>query len=332
MRKYRNFIAGEWKDANSGNTFPTLNPADTREVVAEYPLSDQADARSAIDAGRAALPAWRALTPVARGRILSRASQVLETRKAELAELLTREEGKTLTESQGEVQRAIDIFRFFGGLSYTLGGRTIPHDLPGNLLYTVRQPLGLVALVTPWNFPIAIPAWKLAPALVAGNTAVLKPASPAPAMSLELAKALADAGLPKGVLSVVVGEGRAVGGELAAHPEVAALSFTGSHAVGSQVYRQLAGRMARAQMEMGGKNPTIVLADADLDLAVTLVVKAGFGLTGQACTATSRAIVERTVLEAFRQKLVARCKTLKVGNGLTPGIEMGPAVNQQQLE
>jgi aldehyde dehydrogenase (NAD+) len=252
-------------------------------------------------------------------------------RKAELAELLTREEGKTLTESAGEVQRAIDIFRFFGGLSYTLGGQTIPHELPHNLLYTVRQPLGVVALITPWNFPIAIPAWKLAPALLAGNSVVIKPATPAPAMTIELARALAEAGLPKGVLNVVIGEGRTVGAELAANPAVVALSFTGSYAIGHQLYQQLAPRMARAQMEMGGKNPTIVLADADLDLAATLVVKAGFGLTGQACTATSRVVVERRVIEPFTERLLEKARTLKVGNGLSPDVEMGPAVSQQQL-
>ena len=272
------------------------------------------------------------MTPVARGRILSKASLILEARKAELSDLLTREEGKTLAESQGEVQRTADIFRFFGGLSYTLGGQTIPHDLPGNLLYTVRQPLGVVALITPWNFPIAIPAWKMGPALVSGNTVVIKPASQAPALTLELAKALAEAGLPKGVLNVVVGDGRAVGGELATNPAVVALSFTGSTKVGEQIYQQLAARMARAQMEMGGKNPTIVLADADLDLAATLVVKAGFGLTGQACTATSRVIVEKSVAEALTEKIAAKAKALKVGNGLAAGIEMGPAVNQQELD
>src|SRR6185503_12353408 len=221
--------------------------------------------------------------------------------------------------------------RFFGGLSYTLGGQTIPHESPNNLLYTIRQPLGVVGLITPWNFPIAIPAWKMAPALVSGNAVVIKPASQAPGPTLELAKALAEAGLPKGVLNVVIGEGRAVGGELAANPVVAALSFTGSYLVGSQIYLQLAPRMARAQMEMGGKNPTIVLADADLDLAATLVVKAGFGLTGQACTATSRVIIEKSALETFTEKLLVKSKALKVGNGLTPGIDMGPAVNKQEL-
>src|SRR5437879_3710408 len=257
MRSYQNFIGGEWVPARSGRSYQNVNPADTREVAAEYPLSGKEDAVAAVESAGKAYGGWAAMTPVARGRILSRASQIVESRKAELAETLTREEGKTLAESTGEVQRAIDIFRFFGGLSYALGGQTIPHDLPLQLLYTRREPLGVVGLITPWNFPVAIPAWKMAPALVSGNTIVIKPATQAPAMTLELAKALAEAGLPKGVLNVVVGEGRAVGGELAANPKVVALSFTGSHAVGNQIYQQLAPRMARAQMEMGGKNPPI---------------------------------------------------------------------------
>ena len=331
-RKYLNFIAGDWRPAKSGKTYQTSNPADTREVVAEYPAGEKADAQAAIEAAQRAFPSWAAMTPVARGRILSKTSQILEARKTELATLLTREEGKTLAESTGEVQRAVDVFRFFGGLSYTFGGQTLPHDLPGNLLFTTRQPLGVVALITPWNFPIAIPAWKMAPALVAGNAVVIKPASQVPSLTLELAKALDEAGLPKGVLNVVVGNGREVGGELAANAGVAALSFTGSYPIGRQIYLQLAERMARAQMEMGGKNPTIVLADADLDLAATLVAKAGFGLTGQACTATSRAIVEQSVVEPFLEKLATKVRALKVGNGLAPGVEMGPAVNQQELE
>ncbi len=332
MNKYLNFVGGDWISAQSGATFSTHNPADAREVFAEYPSSGKDDAVAAIQAASQAFPAWSALTSVARGRILSKASQVLESRKAELAEKLTREEGKTLAESQGEVQRAIDIFRFFGGLSYTIGGQTIPHDLPNNLLYTVRQPLGVVALITPWNFPVAIPAWKLAPALVSGNTVVAKPASQAPGPTLELAKALAEAGLPKGVLNVVTGNGRAVGSEIASHPSVVALSFTGSQPIGQQIYGQLAPRMARAQMEMGGKNPTIVLGDADLDLAASLVARAGFGLTGQACTATSRAIVEKSILTPFLEKLEAKARALKVGHGLTPGVDMGPAISQAQLE
>jgi aldehyde dehydrogenase (NAD+) len=332
MHSYQNFIGGEWVGNPNATKIETRNPADTREGVAEYPLATAVEARQSLAAAKAAFPAWAGTTAVARGRVLSKASIILESRKAALAEILTREEGKTLAEATGEVQRAVDIFRFFGGLSYTLGGQTLPHDLPGNLLYTRREPLGVVALITPWNFPVAIPAWKLAPALVAGNTVVIKPATPAPAMTLELAKALAEAGLPKGVLNVLVGAGRDVGNELATNPVVAALSFTGSHAVGHQVHEQLAKRMARSQMEMGGKNPTIVLADADLDLAATLVVRAGFGLTGQACTATSRVIVERSVVAAFTEKLVGKARALKVGPGLAPGIDMGPAVNEAQLK
>jgi acyl-CoA reductase-like NAD-dependent aldehyde dehydrogenase len=332
MRKYLNFINGSWSSSETDGKIQTRNPADTREVVAEYAVATKEHVTKAVQAAQKSFAAWSAMTPVARGRILSKTSQILESRKAELSELLTREEGKTLAESQGEVQRAIDIFRFFGGLGYTLGGQTIPHDLPNNLLYTRRQPLGVVGLITPWNFPIAIPAWKIAPALVSGNCLVLKPASQAPAMSFELARALDEAGLPEGVLNIVAGEGRTVGSELAGHPAVAALSFTGSYAVGQQIYLQLAQRMARAQMEMGGKNPTLVLADADLDLAATLVIKAGFGLTGQACTATSRVIVEKSVLEPFNEKLIARTKALKIGNGLTPGVEMGPAANQTELD
>lgn len=332
MRTYQNWIGGEPAVNPAGSTFETRNPADLREVVAVYPQGRAEDARQAISAAQGAFPGWAGSTAVARGRVLSKASQLIESRKAELAELLTREEGKTLAEATGEVQRTADIFRFFGGLSYTLGGQTIPHDLPGNLLYTRREPLGVVGLITPWNFPIAIPAWKLAPALVCGNTVVLKPASQAPALACELAKILADAGLPKGVFNVVVGDGRSVGGELANNPAIAALSFTGSHGVGKVIYQQLAQRMTRSQMEMGGKNPTLVLADADLDLAATLVIRAGFGLTGQACTATSRVIVERSVLAPFTEKLLAKTKAIKVGPGLQAGVEMGPAVNPQELE
>lgn len=331
MRSYQNFIGGEWVNATGGKTYENRNPADTREVVATYQQSGQTEAQAAIDAAQQAFASWSGQTAVARGRVLSKASQILESRKSELAELLTREEGKTLAESGGEVQRAIDIFRFFGGLSYTIGGQTIPHDLPQNLLFTRREALGVVGLITPWNFPIAIPAWKAAPALVSGNCVVLKPASQAPAMSFEIARALAEAGLPKGVFNVVTGDGRAVGGELATNGKVVALSFTGSHKVGSQIYQQLAQRMARTQMEMGGKNPTIVLADADLDLAARLVATAGFGLTGQACTATSRVIVEKSVVEQFTQKLSEKAKAVVVGNGLKQGVTMGPAVNEQEF-
>jgi len=332
MKSYTNYIGGQWVGAQSGKTFTNVNPADTREQVANYALGAAADFSAATSAAQQAFAKWAATTPVARGRYLSKAGQILEGRKAELAELLVREEGKTLVEATGEVQRAADIFRFHGGLSYTLGGQSIPHELPGNLMFTRREPLGVVGLITPWNFPIAIPAWKLVPALLCGNTVVLKPSSQAPAMALELARALHEAGLPPGVLNVVAGEGRAFGHELATNPVIQALSFTGSRAVGAGLYQALAPRQLRTQLEMGSKNPTLVLADADLDLAAKLVAIAGFGLTGQACTATSRVIVERAVLEAFTEKLVSLAKTWKVGPGLSPGIQMGPAVNREELQ
>jgi aldehyde dehydrogenase (NAD+) len=330
MITYTNLIGGE--AVASASQFITYNPADTREAVASYADAGEAEARSAIESALRAYPAWAAQTPVARGRILSKASQLIESAKSDLAKLLTREEGKTLAEATGEVQRAADIFRFFGGLSYTLGGQTIPHDLPGNLMYTRREPVGVVGLITPWNFPIAIPVWKLAPALLCGNAVVLKPSPIAPGLSFEVAKILAQAGLPAGVLNVITGQTPASGQTIAAHPKVAAVSFTGSYKVGSQVYQQLAPRMARAQMEMGGKNPTIVLADADLEFAANLIIRAGLGLTGQACTATSRVIVEKAVAGSLVEKLVQKAKAFKVGNGLEAGVDMGPIVSKSQLE
>jgi len=330
MRSYSNFIGGEWVAARTGQNYQNFNPADTREFVAQYPRSGKAEAGEAVQAAQKAWPAWSAMTPVARGRILGKASQILETRKAELAELLTREEGKTLAESAGEVQRAIDIFRFFSGLSYTLGGQTLPHDLPGNLLFTVRQPLGVVGLITPWNFPIAIPAWKMAPALVCGNAIVIKPASQAPAQTLELAKALHEAGLPPGVLNVVVGEGRPVGGELAANPAVVALSFTGSYTVGRQIYEQLALRMARGQMEMGGKNPTIVLADADLDLAARHAV-GQFDNAGQVCLAGTRLLVDERVADRRRLPVEDGDHARRNGGGEHHVVEVIVAVDADTL-
>ncbi|SVD17956.1 uncharacterized protein METZ01_LOCUS370810, partial [marine metagenome] len=304
----------KWVPAESGDTFVNSNPADTREEVTEYAKGGRTDAQAAIEAAEKAFPGWRATTAPTRGKILSAVANIIAGRQAELAELLCREEGKTKVEAGMEIGRTVDIFRFFAGMSYTIGGTVVPHDLPNNMLYTKREPLGVVALITPWNFPIALPAWKLAPALVSGNTVVMKPATMAPAMALEMAKAFEEAGLPKGVLNVVVGSGKEVGDELATNPVVQALSFTGSHEIGHGIYQQLAPRMTRAQMEMGGKNPTIVLADADLDLAAKLVAMAGFMMTGQVCTATSRAVVEEKVADEFTEKLMAEAKSRNVGN------------------
>jgi len=332
MKEYQNFIGGEWVPAASGERLVNKNPADTREEVASYAMGGRADAEAAIDVAAKAFPGWRATTAPARGKVLSAVANIIAGRAGELAELLCREEGKTKVEAGMEVGRTVDIFRFMAGLSYTIGGSVVPHDLPNNMLFTKREPLGVVGLITPWNFPIALPAWKLAPALVSGNTVVLKPASLAPSMTLEIAKAFDEAGLPKGVLNVVVGSGREVGDALATSPSVAALSFTGSHKVGHGIYQQMAPRMARAQMEMGGKNPTIVLADADLDYAAKLVAMAGYMMTGQVCTATSRAIVDEKVADEFTEKLVAEAQARNVGNGLTEGVNMGPAVCAAELD
>jgi len=329
---FANYVNGEWAQHPSGSTFPTKNPADQRETVAVYPRMGQVEAELAIDAAEAAFPGWAATTAPARGRYLGAISQLVESNKVELATLLTREEGKTLAESTAEVGRTADIFRFFSGLSYASGGSTIPHDLPKVLLYTERQPLGPVGLITPWNFPIAIPAWKMAPALTAGNTVVMKPSDIAPAMALKLAEYAHQVGLPRGVLNVVTGPGSMVGKAITSSAKIKAVSFTGSYTVGTGIYLETAKRMARTQLEMGGKNPTIVLSDADLDLAANLVVKAAFGLTGQACTATSRVIVENKVADDLLAKILEKVAKLKVGNGLAAGIDMGPVVSESQLE
>ena len=257
---------------------------------------------------------------------------LIERDAERLGKIEVRDNGKLIAEMAAQAAITADWYRYYGGLADKIEGSVIPLDRPGVLNYTKREPLGVVALITPWNFPIALPAWKLAPALVSGNTVILKPASLAPAMTMEIAKAFDEAGLPKGVLNVVVGSGKEVGDELATNAAVQALSFTGSHSVGSGIYQQLAPRMARAQMEMGGKNPTIVLADADLDHAAKLVAMAGYMMTGQVCTATSRAIVEESVADEFTEKLIAEAQARKVGNGLHDGVTMGPAVCASELE
>jgi len=241
MTTYQNFIGGEWMKSSASKSAPNVNPANTDDVIGDIPLASREEARRAVEAAADAFPKWRSTPAPTRGRIVAQAARLLEQNKEELAQSLTREEGKTIAESRGELQRSINVADFCAGESRRLTGETIPSELPLNFAYTIKQPLGVVACVTPWNFPVAIPAWKLVPALLCGNAVLLKPASQAPAMSLELAKALSEAGLPKGVLNVVIGEGRAVGASLATHAAVSALSFTGSYAVGHQIYQQLTG-------------------------------------------------------------------------------------------
>ncbi len=329
---FRNLIGGEWVPAKSGETFPNLNPADTREVVGIFPRCGAEDARRAIDVAREAQPKWAAIPAPKRGEILHKAANILESRADSIAQEMTREEGKTLPEARGEVGRAVNIFRYFGGEGARLCGEQIPSERPRVFIHTVKKPLGVVGLITPWNFPIAIPAWKTAPALIAGNAVVLKPADVAPLCATRMAQALDEAGVTKGAISLITGPGSKVGAELVSNPHVRAISFTGSEGTGSGIAIECAKRRARVQLEMGGKNPTVVLKDADIAEAVEVVTNAAFFSTGQRCTATSRIIVEEPILEAFTAALVERVRKMKVGNGLEAGIEMGPSVDESQLK
>lgn len=332
MQEFKNLIDGEWVGASNGETFNNENPAKAGDVIGTFPSSTKEDTRKAIAAARAAAKEWGTMPAPARGAILEKASRIIEARQDEYAAILTREEGKTRTEATGEVIRARDIFRYYAGEGWRMGGDVLPSNAGGELLYTRREPLGVIALVTPWNFPIAIPAWKMAPALAYGNTVVFKPASLAPHSGLILVEALVEAGIPRGVINYITGSGRNVGDELVSSPDVNGVSFTGSYSVGKGIYGKAIENMTRVQLEMGGKNPMVVLKDADIDKAVSLAVAGGFGVTGQACTATSRVIVEEAIADKFAQALTAAARNLVVGDGLESGTQMGPAVSQDQLQ
>ncbi len=329
-----NLIDGQWSPSSSGATFTVKNPAEPAQALGDFQLSAREDAKRAVDAALSAFPGWRNTPGPQRGKILYRTAEVIESKLDEFSRALTAEEGKTLADSTGEVRRAIDLFRFYGGQGSRLDGRTYPSGFPRTFLYSVREPVGVVSLMTPWNFPIAIPSWKIAPALVSGNTVVFKPASLTPGIATKLVSALEQAGLPKGVLNLVTGPGGTVGEELTVNPGVDAISFTGSYEVGDGIQKARAnsGRMARIQLEMGGKNPTVVMPDAKLEDAVEVVAKSAFGLTGQACTATSRVMVHESIKEKFTKMLVDRARTFRVGNGTEQGVEMGPAVSRSELE
>lgn len=332
MRDFKNLIGGKWTDASDGATFENHNPANTEEILGTFPKATRQDAQRAIAAAREALPEWASTPPPVRGAILDKTSQIIDSRLEEMAKALTKEEGKTLAEAKGEVARARDIFKYYAGEGWRAGGDVLPSNTTGELLYTKREPLGVISLITPWNFPVAIPAWKMAPALIYGNTVVFKPASLAPHIGLMIVEALVDAGVPAGVVNFVTGSGSVVGEELVINPDVDGVSFTGSYAVGSDVQVKAMKNMTRVQCEMGGKNPMIVLNDADLDLATELAVKGGYGVTGQACTATSRVIVEEGIADNFVRSLTEAARSLVVGDGLDPEVQMGPAVSQEQLE
>jgi acyl-CoA reductase-like NAD-dependent aldehyde dehydrogenase len=329
---FRNYIAGQWVESKTKKTFANINPANIDEVVGAFQASGPEDVIAACNAAQKAQPGWASLPAPRRGEYLFKAAEILESRFAQLAEEMTREEGKTLPESKGEVKRAINIFRYFGGEGARQFSYKIPSEREEVICYTIRKPLGVVALITPWNFPSAIPAWKMTPALVAGNTVVIKPASLAPLSAYRLVEALHDAGIPAGVINFVTGGGGTVGNALVDHPAIKAVSFTGSCGVGADLYEKVTRRRLRVQLEMGGKNPTIVLKDSDLDYAVSVLINGAFFSTGQKCTACSRAVIEKDIYEPLVERLVAKTRKLKVGNGLEPGIEIGPAVDASQLQ
>ncbi|MDE3180706.1 MAG: aldehyde dehydrogenase family protein [Acidobacteriota bacterium] len=327
---FKNFIGGEW--VSSKKTFQSFNPAQCDELVAEYQASDAEDAARACEAAAKAQPAWAAMPAPVRGEFLFKAAEILESRQENIAKEMTREEGKTLPEARGEVKRAINIFRYYGGEGARSFSYQIPSERENVFCYTIRKPLGVVALITPWNFPIAIPAWKMAPALVCGNSVIIKPASLAPLCAYRLVEALQEAGAPAGVVNFITGSGALAGSALTDHPAVKAISFTGSCEVGNALNARAAGRKVRIQLEMGGKNPTIVLKDSNLEYAASVLINGAFFSTGQKCTACSRAIIEKEIYDPLTRILVEKTRNLKVGNGLETGVQIGPAVDSKQLE
>jgi aldehyde dehydrogenase (NAD+) len=325
-----NFIAGAWTDAGDGSCFASRNPADIREVIAEVSLSGPADVDQAVAAGRAAFDSWRHLPAPRRGEILFRAAELLIGNKERLGELVTREMGKVIAEGLGDVQEAIDIALYMAGEGRRLQGETVPSELPDKDCKSVREPLGVVALVTPWNFPIAIPAWKIFAALICGNTVILKPSSETPACAAALVEILAQAGIPDGVVNLVCGPGEAVGEYLCTHTGVDAVSFTGSCAAGERLEPLLASLHRPLALEMGGKNAIIVMDDADLELALEGVMWGGFGTSGQRCTAASRVLVHERVHDRFVTLLSERAGRLRLGDGMRAETHVGPLVNETQ--
>jgi aldehyde dehydrogenase (NAD+) len=331
VETYHNYVDGAWIEAESGETYETHNPAAPSEVVARYQQSGTADAERAVEAAAAAQDEWGTTPGPQRGAILREASNNLAARKDEITETLVREEGKARPEASGEVQRAIDIFAYYGTKASEVGGEVKPASAPEKTLYTVNEPVGVAGLITPWNYPIAIPAWKIAPALAAGTTVVFKPASIAPSVARQLVECLDEAGLPDGALNMVTGPGRTVGKTVSTHEAIDAVSFTGSSAVGETVGSQANESGKRVQLEMGGKNPVVVMDSADVDEAVDIAAAGAFGVTGQACTATSRAIVHEDLYEEFLEGIVAKAEDIEVGPGLD-GADMGPHVSEAELE
>ncbi len=329
---YKNLIGGEWVESRSGRTFENQNPANIKDVVGIFPRSNQDDVNDAVEAAKKTFERWRLTPAPRRGEILYRCAQILQERKEDYARDMTREMGKILKETRGDVQEAIDTAFYMAGEGRRLDGHTVPSELPNKFAMAMRVPLGVVGMITPWNFPMAIPSWKIFPAIICGNTCVIKPAEDTPLSTVNLVRALMDAGLPPGVVNIVHGFGPEAGAPMLDHPDVRAISFTGSSEVGRIVGEAAARNFKPCSLEMGGKNAIIVLNDANVDLAIDGALWGGFGTTGQRCTAASRVIVQKGVYNQFADKFVARARALKVGPGIDEQNDMGPQINQQQIE
>src|SRR5438045_849640 len=331
-REYRNYIDGQWVATASGKTFENRNPANREDLVGTFQESDASDVSAAVDAADRAYQSWRRVPAPKRAEYLYAVGAILKRDKEKIAREMTREMGKVLDETRGDVQEAIDMTYLMAGEGRRLFGVTTPSELPNKFNMAVRMPLGVAGLITPWNFPIAVPAWKTMPALVCGNTVVIKPASLTPLSVVMLAEAFEEAGLPKGVFNLVTGGGKEVGEPMLKHPKVAVISFTGSTDVGRDISVACAPQFKHVHLEMGGKNVILVMEDADVDLAVDGALWGAFGTAGQRCTASSRIVVHSKVYDQFVEKLAGRAKTMRVGNGLQSGVDMGPNVSAGQLK
>jgi len=331
-KNYKNLIGGTWVESHSKQTFENLNPADTRDVVGTFARSNAEDVNDAVAAAKAAFAKWRLVPAPKRAEIIFRAGEILTQRKEQYAQEMTREMGKVLLETRGDVQEAIDTAFYMAGEGRRLVGETVPSEMPNKFAMAVRVPVGVCGMITPWNFPIAIASWKIFPALVCGNTCVIKPAEDTPLSTFNLVQSLIDAGLPPGVVNIVTGYGPEAGQPIVEHPDVNAVAFTGSSAVGGLIGEIAARNFKPCSLELGGKNAIIILEDANIDLAVDGVLWGAFGTSGQRCTASSRVIIHDKVYDQVAEKLVGRLKKFKVGNGADESVQMGPQVNKDQLE
>jgi aldehyde dehydrogenase (NAD+) len=331
-KTYQNYIGGKWVPSESGEVFENINPADTRDVIGRFPLSTSEDVNAAVNAAREAFDRWRRTPAPRRAEILFRLGEILIRNKTKLAADMTREMGKVLAETGGDVQEAIDCTYYTAGEGRRLHGFTTPAEMPDKFAMCVRQPVGLCGLITPWNFPMAIPSWKLIPALVCGNTVVLKPAEDTPLSTYNLVKACEEAGIPPGVVNLVTGYGETVGASMTNHPALRLISFTGSTETGRSVASACAERNAICSLEMGGKNVIMVMDDADIDLAIEGAIWGAFGTSGQRCTASSRLVVHKKVYKKFVTQLVDQAKALRVGSGSDPKTDMGPVINAEAVE